>query len=259
MSDWLHSLSIPWLAALVFALTALIAAVIYLSVIALAHDERRRAAFKGVSPGLLPPMALVFGLLVGFLAAQVWSDSASAHTAVNREASALRAAVLLSERFPGQTEERIRTFVSLHIDRAVTEEWPAMAEHRATLALVAAELDSALQLSLGLAPSGAGQAIAQRELVASLQEAFDARRQRILVSQSRVNWVKWTGVILLAVLTLIAIAFVHCDNRLTAALAMGVFAGAVAVAIVMIASQDRPFAGSLGVKPEPLLEVAPSG
>ena len=134
-----------------------------------------------------------------------------------------------------------------------------MAEHRATLALVAAELDSALQLSLGLAPSGAGQAIAQRELVASLQEAFDARRQRILVSQSRVNWVKWTGVILLAVLTLIAIAFVHCDNRLTAALAMGVFAGAVAVAIVMIASQDRPFAGSLGVKPEPLLEVAPSG
>jgi Protein of unknown function (DUF4239) len=259
VSDWLHSLSVPWLAVLVFSGTAVLTAAIYFSVVALAHDERRRVAFKGVSPGLLPPMALVFGLLVAFLTAQVWSDSASAHAAVNREASALRAAVLLSERFPRQTEDQTRRFVRLHIDRAVRLEWPAMAEHRATLTFVPPELDSALQLALRLTPSGEGEVIAQRELVASLQDALDARRQRIIVSESRVNWVKWSGVILLAALTLIAIAFVHADNRLTAALAMGVFAAAVAVAIVMIASQERPFAGQLGVKPEPLLEVVPSG
>ena len=258
MSDWLHSLSVPWLAVLVFAVTTLITAGIYLAVIALAADERRRAAFKGVSPGMLPPLGLVFGLLVGFLAVQAWDDHASAQAAVNREASALRGAVLLSERFPGRTEERTRILVRRHIDRAVTEEWPAMAEHRATLTLVPPELDSALQLALGQTPSGEGGAIAQRELVESLQDAMDARRQRVLVSESRVNWVKWSALILLAALTLIAIAFVHCDNRLTAALAMGVFAAAVAVAIVMIAAQDQPFAGQLGVKPEPLLEVAPA-
>ena len=258
MSDWLHSLSVPWLAVLVFAVTTLITAGIYLAVIALAADERRRAAFKGVSPGMLPPLGLVFGLLVGFLAVQAWDDHASAQAAVNREASALRGAVLLSERFPGRTEERTRTLVRRHIDRAVTQEWPAMAEHRATLTLVPPELDSALQLALGQTPSGEGGAIAQRELVESLQDAMDARRQRVLVSESRVNWVKWSALILLAALTLIAIAFVHCDNRLTAALAMGVFAAAVAVAIVMIAAQDQPFAGQLGVKPEPLLEVAPA-
>jgi len=49
--------------------------------------------------------------------------------------------------------------------------------------------------------------------------------------------------------TLLAIVFVHSGNRVTAALAMGVFAAAVAVAIVMIAAQDRPFAGQLGVNP----------
>ena len=43
----------------------------------------------------------------------------------------------------------------------------------------------------------------------------------------------------------------------TAALAMGVFAAAVAVAIAMIAAQDRPFAGQLGVKPTLLEQVAP--
>jgi hypothetical protein len=82
-----------------------------------------------------------------------------------------------------------------------------------------------------MSPRTEGQKAAQREIVDSLQTALDARRQRIIVSESSVNWVKCTGVILVALLTLIAIAFVHSGNRLTAALAMGIFAAAVAVSL----------------------------
>jgi hypothetical protein len=38
---------------------------------------------------------------------------------------------------------------------------------------------------------------------------------------------------------------------------MALFASAVAVAIVMIATQDRPFSGQFGVKPDVLLQVLP--
>ena len=34
---------------------------------------------------MLSPLAIIFALLVGFLAAQVWSDADRANTAVNRE------------------------------------------------------------------------------------------------------------------------------------------------------------------------------
>jgi hypothetical protein len=102
-----------------------------------------------------------------------------------------------------------------------------------------------------------GQVIAQREIVASLERALDARRQRIIVSGSRINAVKWTGLLLLAVLTLLAIAFVHSGNRRTAAVAMGVYAAAVAVVLIMLASQDRPFTGQLGLDPDVLEEVSP--
>ena len=132
-----------------------------------------------------------------------------------------------------------------------------MAEQRATLTFVPPELGAALDIALALSPTNGGQTVAQRELVASLEAALDARRQRIIVSESSVNWVKWTGVILLAALTLLAIAFVHCDNRLTAAIALGMFASAVAVSLVMIAAQARPFAGQLAVKPDPLEQVEP--
>ena len=65
---------------------------------------RRAEAFKAVSSGLLPPMGLLFGLLVGFLAAQVWSDSARAQVAVDREASACGRSISSSEAFPGEPE-----------------------------------------------------------------------------------------------------------------------------------------------------------
>jgi hypothetical protein len=139
----------------------------------------------------------------------------------------------------------------------VTQEWPAMARGKATLSVVPAALDDALQLALALTPRTEGQTTAQREIVASLQAALDARRQRIIVSEFRVTWVTWSGVIFVAALTLLAIAFVQSDNRLAAAIAMGLFASAVASAFILIAAHDRPFTGDAGVRPDVLEQVDP--
>jgi hypothetical protein len=246
------------LAIVVFALTFLAATLIYIAVMALAVGKRGEA-FKAFSPGMLPPMGLLFALIVGFLAAQVWSDAGRAQEAVNREASALRSIALLAHAFPGEPETRIETLLRRQIREAVDEEWPAMSQQRATLTVIPAPLADALRLAVGLSPRTEGQKTAQREIVSSLQSAFDARRQRILVSESSVNWVKWDGVLFLGVLTLLAIALVHSENRLATALAMAIFASAVAVSITIIAAQERPFSGQFGVDPDALLQVAPPG
>jgi hypothetical protein len=256
MSDWIHALPVVWMAVVVLGGTYLGAAAIYSLVMSLAVGERARA-FKGVSPGLLPPLGIIFGLLVAFVAAQVWGDVDRANTAVNREASALRAVVLLSGSFPGEAEGRLRGLIRRHIQEAQTEEWPAMARRRATLTMIPTPLAQALHTTLNLTASGDGQVAAQREIVAALENALDARRQRILVSRSEVNWVKWTGLILEAICTLTAIAMVHSDNRATAGLAMGLFSTAVAVCIVLVAAHDRPFSGQLSVRPTALLQVQP--
>jgi hypothetical protein len=57
-------------------------------------------SFKAISPGMLPPASIIFGLFVAFNAAQVWTDNERAHRAVNRETSALRAVVILAASFP---------------------------------------------------------------------------------------------------------------------------------------------------------------
>jgi hypothetical protein len=244
------------MAVVVVAATFGVAAAILALVLALGTDDRARA-FKGVSPGLLSPLGIMFGLLVAFVAAQVWGDLDRATAAVNHEASALRAVVLLAKAFPGEPEKQLRGFVSQHIREARDVEWPAMAQHRATLTMMSAPLAAALEAAVMLPASGTGQVAAQREIILALESALDARRQRILVSRSEVNWVKWTALIFQALVTLVAIAMVHSDNRASAVLAMGLFATAISVCIVLIAAHDRPFTGQLGVRPDPLLQVQP--
>ena len=73
MSDWLYNLPITWMAVVIFTAIYCVAAVIYWIVTGLAVDGRARA-FKALSPGMLPPLGIIFGLLVGFIAVQVWND-----------------------------------------------------------------------------------------------------------------------------------------------------------------------------------------
>jgi len=49
---------------------------------------------------------------------------------------------------------------------------------------------------------------------------LDARRQRIIISQSEVGPVKWTAILLMGLCALIAIAIVHSDDRVTCAIAV---------------------------------------
>jgi hypothetical protein len=257
MGDWLLDLPVLPMAAVILGLTYLITVLIYWVVTRLAQNERTRAAFKAISPGMLPPLSVVFALLVGFLAAQVWSESERANAAVNREASALRDAILVSGALPPELNTRFRQLIRTYIQNTVTGEWPAMARGDVTLSLAPPRLTEALQLALSLPASTPGQQAAQRALATSLQAVFDLRRERIILSRSSVNWVKWVVLLGQAAIMLVAIAMVHCDNRLANKIILGIFATSVAVALVLVASHSRPFTGQISVRPTYLLQVMP--
>ena len=207
---------------------------------------------------MLPPLGIIFGLFVGFTAAQVWSDSASASAAVDREASALRSVVILAATFPGETKSRLRALIASYIAEATAQEWPLMAHRAITLRIAPHALTEALQLTLRLEPAGAGQQTAQREISAALENAMDARRQRLTISQSQVSGVKWCCLYLQAICALVAIAMVHSDNKLACAITMFLFATGVAASVLLIAAHNRPFIGEISVRPGPLLQVMPA-
>lgn len=256
MRQWKHSLPIVYLAVVIFAGTYLATGAIFAIVQGLAVSERARS-FKAVSPGMLPPLGILFGLFVAFIAAQVWADHDRPNTAVNREASALSTVLYLAGSFPGDPERRLRDLVQRHIHEVISEEWPKLAENGPSLRVTPHSLAEAMQLTLSLKTRSEGQVTAQREIVAALESAIEARRQRIIVSRAQVHGAKWACLLIQAICTLITVAMVHSDNRRGAAIALTIFATGVAVSVFLVAAHDRPFGGPIGVKPDLLTQVLP--
>jgi Protein of unknown function (DUF4239) len=256
MSNWIHNLPVPLMALAIFAFTYLLAVVIFAAVSALATEARAKS-FQAISPGMLPVLGILFGLFVAFTAAQVWNDNDRASAAVSREASALRAVMLFATDLPPEQHGRLSDLIRSYVVQAADVEWPMMAHQEASLKASPVALAEALQLAVSMMPQGAGQQTAQREIINALGSALEARRQRIIISHSEVNSVKWVSLYLQAICELLVIALVHCGNRLASGLAMGLFATGVAASVLLIVAHDRPFTGQISIGPEPLLQIMP--
>ena len=145
MSDWIHNLPVPLMALAIFAFTYLLAIIIFAGVSALATGERAKS-FQAISPGMLPVLGIIFGLFVAFTAAQVWSDNDRASAAVSREASALRAVMLLAAGLQPEQEGRLLDLIRGYVEQTAKVEWPMMARQKASLRAAPAALAEALQL-----------------------------------------------------------------------------------------------------------------
>jgi len=118
-------------------------------------------------------------------------------------------------------------------------------------------LAEALRMAILYVPSGEGQVAAQRELISALGDALDARRQRIILSHSSINWVKWNVLLLEAALTLVAIAMIHSDNPRANRIILFIFSTSIGLAVLLLASHSGPFNGQISVQPTVLQQVMP--
>ena len=167
----------------------------------------------------------------------------------------MRTALVLMAAFPGEPEAKLHDLIKAYAHEVATVEWPMMAHQAAPLNVTPRPLQEALQLVLSLSTTNTGQQVAQREITLALEAALDARRQRIIVSRAEVNAVKWSCLYLQAICALLAIALVHCDDRLSSLVAMGLFATGISASVLLIAAHDRPFVGHIAVTPAPLLQI----
>jgi hypothetical protein len=250
---WLYAMPVWLMAAVIVTGTLVATALVYVG-ISLLPKERCLPILKAISPVTLTPLAVVFGLLTGFLATNVWQNFDKARTLVSREANELRRVLLLTAEVPGPLARSVRAAVHAHVRSVAEEEWPAM-RVRELVQTPAVHLNRAVGLLLEFEPRSGGERIVQQEATRAIAEALETRRQRLLQSQLSIAPVSWGVILFLAFLLLLTIAFVHADSRGTQAVTMTIFALSVAACLILLVSHDHPFGGEVSISPGPLLQI----
>ena len=80
---------------------------------------------------------------------------------------------------------------------------------------------------LSVVPAGPGQQVAQERAVIAIEQALEARRHRIVLSQATIAPIQWLVIFMLDALILVTIAIVHIDRRVTTAVNLVIFSTAV--------------------------------
>jgi Protein of unknown function (DUF4239) len=254
---WIEAQPTPVIALLMFSFCYVLAATIF-GLAAIFSRRKVAQDLKAVAPVTLTPLGVILGLLIAFLAYRVWTNLDQATEYVGKEAGALREAVLLADALPPDVRTRVRQSIKRHIDLIESEEWPAMARRQATLRSMAVGLAEAMTALLSFTPVQPGQQLAQRRTLVAIEQALEARRGRVRLSQAEIAPIQWVSIIVLAALILVTIAMIHIENLLAGAITLFIFSTAVAVCLVLLMVYDRPFgAGGFTVSSTLLRDVMP--
>ncbi len=255
MVDWIKSQSITVITFITFAVCYALAAI----VIAAVTLVSRRAVgedLKALSPVTLTPLAVILGLLIAFLATRVWDNLGHARDYVGQEAGALSRVLLFVDFLPPEVRAKVRAAVKEHVDFVVKHDWPEMAVMNADLRQEPVGLRGMVTALLSFTPAQADQQLAQKSALAAIEQAFQARRNRIRLSRTQISPIQWNVIFVLFTLILLTTAMVHVGKPAVMAVALIIFSTAIASCLTLLAVNDRPFAaGGVTITPAEFRQI----
>jgi len=210
-------------------------------------------SFRGVvAPFFVSPI-LIFGLLLGFVAGDVWHRNALAVQVVRGEGDALFSLSHLSpETSPGGV--RLQGLIRAYAQSVVSEEWPRMQEGKRAAGSETA-LTSLLDAIVDAPASGNSGAAVQRARFDLVLKLHTLRESRLTLAGDHTDELKWAALLILGLVSQIAIAAVHLEVPRPQIAALAIFSTAAVIGLGLVAVQERPFSRPLEVSPEPLVDV----
>ncbi|OPF97667.1 hypothetical protein I8G32_03642 [Rhodopseudomonas palustris] len=235
------------LALLYYGVAAMLIALIFVSPL-----RGPIAKLQGVVAPFFSSVAVLFGLLTGFLGYDVTERNRQATRAVQTEAGELQNVYTLSVASVSDMHS-IRIALKDYAASVLKNEWPTVngvAAPRTSLAYD--QMLTEISSPAITRDSGAAVHVA---LLSSAVRVGTARNTRISLSIDRTSDLKWISVLLLGVIIQLGIALVHLDKPRAMAAALTVFATGAIVALGLIALQEDPFSGVFQVSAIPLEHV----
>jgi hypothetical protein len=243
--EWLLALSLPVLGLLVVGTWTIIGVAVHRFVVPrlAGRDGRRIGKFEAE---VASQLGIVLGLLLSFNAVTVWEQSGAARDASIAEASALREVSELTPELAPERQPALRAALREYLHYVIDDEWPRLGTGPLSL-----DKPTSLRSLTRL-----GRSSGDDDLHDAIAAAVEARDDRIRLATARMLPARWSIVIVLGALALVAIGLVHAEHPRARAVAIGMVSFAIAACFVVLLVQVRPFLGPLALKPTELSALA---
>jgi hypothetical protein len=217
-------------------------------------------SFRGVVAPFFGGIVIIFSILVGFLASDVWDRNRRAAATVRGEAASLISLHALAAAL-GSPHVAIDRAIRAYAIAVIDMEWPRMENGEVSPEAEGAQ-DELLQTVAQSDFSVAGNAALDRLLLDTALRVREARSDRLAFSSDFSENFKWSCVLLMALMAQISVAVVQLDQARAQIAAMVIFTASIVVVVGMIATHEGPFRLPLGISPAPiakLLDIVPDG
>ncbi|WP_244136959.1 DUF4239 domain-containing protein [Burkholderia pyrrocinia] len=212
------------------------------------HPEQRAMAITMVSV-----ITTINSLLVAFSAISVWDAYNSAERTVDAEATAAGELSRDLAAFGDPVADAASGALRAYLDGVVRYEWPTMQQHASADAQAAARFDRLFDMANRIEPRSERQRVLLGEVLARVNEMAKHREQRLLTLDVAMPATLW-GVVLLASVVSFLLLYILPGTRFNIALVSS-WALTLGLAFFFVLAVDRPFAGEVSVKPEPLRAI----
>lgn len=217
--------------------------------------RRSRPLMQASGTGIVAPyfsaISVLLALLTGFVANDAWERQRQASRVVQSERANTRAIYDLSIATVSDMSG-IRASLTDYLDAVIGDEWPAMAETGHASQRAGAALGRLLQAVADPKVGAEAGVAAQSTLLEAVMSLRSARGERLALADAQGDETKWLTLLVLAALTLVALALIHLEKPRAQATVLLLFATAMISTLGLIALHERPFDGPMALKPDAL-------
>jgi hypothetical protein len=200
--------------------------------------------------GTVQAIGVFYGITVGLIAVGVWITNTSASDLVSREAASIGVLYRDVSGYPAPIRDELRGRIRQYTVFVIEKAWPAQMVGTQTLDEGTKIMDAFQERLFTFEPTTAGQNALHQETLSAYNKLIEYRRLRIEAVDSGLSGVMWAVIWLGAAISIGVAYFFKIEDARLHALLISLMAGFLALVLLMIIINDKPFYGYVSISPD---------
>ncbi|MEI7921832.1 MAG: DUF4239 domain-containing protein [Planctomycetota bacterium] len=200
-------------------------------------------------------IGVLYAIVLGYVLVNVYESYSTANEKVEAEASLVIDLLRDAEGLPMAQALIFRKATMEYVDSVIDEEWQFMIDNRDFHPTTFEKFATLYHLARLVKCDSDEQRLFLGEIISRLNELSSVRRERVQVSSSRVPDILWGMLIGVGIVTFVIAFFFPVENPKIRLFLLCCTASVMTFTTMLIYELDRPYSGSLGIKPDSMEKV----